>query len=75
MSSGSLLWLAMITGLDLPIDKFTAGEQYFAFELFNNNFIHQTGWETVFPDKMKQFNIINDDNDNHVIKWKVQGRS
>jgi|ERR1044071_164714 hypothetical protein len=70
VSSGSLLWLAMITAMDIPIDKFTAGEQYFAFELFKNKFIRQTGWDTVFPDKLKQFEIINDDDDNHVIEWK-----
>ncbi len=70
VSSGSLLWLAMFTAMDIPIDKFTPGEQYFAFELFKNDFIHQTGWDTVFADKIKQFEIINDDDDNHVIEWK-----
>lgn len=68
-SSASLLWLAMITGIDIPLDRFTAGEQYFAFELFKNKFIRQTGWETVFAEKIQQFKVINDDDDNHVIEW------
>lgn len=70
ISSGSLLWLAMFTGMDLQTDSITAKEQYWAFDLFGINFLRQTGWESVFADKIRQFEIINDDDDNHVIKWK-----
>lgn len=70
VSSGSLLWLAMLTGIDLQTDEIIAKEQYWAFDLFDINFLRQTGWETVFADKLKQFEIINDDDDNHVIEWK-----
>lgn len=70
VSSGSLLWLAMLTAIDLQTGKFNAKQQYFAFELFDINFLRQIGWETVFADKVKQFEIINDDDDYHVIEWK-----
>jgi hypothetical protein len=69
-STASLLWLAMITALDIPVDRFTAGDQYFAFDLFTNDFIRQSGWETVISEKRAQFEIMNDDDDNHVIAWK-----
>ena len=70
VSSASLLWLAMITGIDHPINGFAFGEKYFAFDLLKNNYIRQIGWETVFSEKLKQFKIRSDDDDNHVIEWK-----
>lgn len=69
-SLGSLLWLAMFTGMDLQTDILTTEGQYLAFDLIDKNFFRQIGWETVFPDKLKLFNIINDDDDRLVIEWK-----
>jgi len=70
VSTGALLWLAMFTGMDLPIGKFNSGEQYFVFDLFEEKVFRQIGWETVFADKINQFKIKNDDDDNLVIEWK-----
>lgn len=70
VSSGSLLWLAMYTAMDLQTDKVAAEEQYWAFELFDIDFLRQTGWATVYADKRQQFEIINDDDDEWVIRWK-----
>lgn len=63
-SHGCLLWLAMLTGMDLwNIVPFWAAE------LFHKGILRQDGWVEVFREKEPLFNVCKDEDDNWVLKW------
>ena len=70
----ALIWPAMLAALekdDLRAENLNLPQRIYDrfFELFDKNFIRQTGWREVFPEKFEQFEEYIDEDDYARIRW------